>query len=302
MSNSTPVKIPLKSVINIQNVITILCYDLAPTYSNKGESHDFWEFVYVDRGEVGAQAGNTFHHLSKGDIIFHRPDEFHNLVCDGKESASIFVITFDCHSPAMKFFNNKIIKLPKELNSLMKRIIEESSNTFRITKYPLAQKDNAPFGGKQLLRLYLEELLLRLIRSETDEPVFESAFATREEYENTLSHRISEFLAEHLYDKVTIDMLTEHFHLGKSRLCEVFKNSYGDTIIHYYLFLKIEEAKRLLRENSLTISEISEKLNFESAAYFSRLFKKFVGASPSEYRNSLIHVSAKYLEEEEFLF
>lgn len=302
MSNSGPVKIPLKSIINISNVITILCYDLAPTYSNKGEAHDFWEFVYVDRGEVGARAGNAFHHLSKGDIIFHRPDEFHSLVCDGKESASVFIITFDCHSPAMKFFYNKIIKLPKELNSLMKRIIEESSNTFRITKYPLTQRDNAPFGGKQLLRLYLEELLLRLIRSESDEPFFESAFATREEYENTLSHKISDFLAEHIYDKVTIDMLTEQFHLGKSRICDLFKNSYGDTIIHYYLSLKIEEAKRLLRENSLTISEIAEKLNFESAAYFSRIFKKYVGASPSAYQNSLIHVSAKYLKEEEFLF
>lgn len=302
MSNSNPIKIPLKSVVNIQNVITILCYDLAPTYRNKGETHDFWEFVYVDRGAVDVQADNNFHRLNKGDIIFHRPNEFHSIVCDGKESASVFIITFDCHSAAMKFFNNKIVKLPKELNSLMKRIIEESSNTFRITKYPLALRDDSPFGGQQLLRLYLEELLLRLIRSETYEPVFESAFATREEYENTLSHRISEYLAEHIYDKVTIDMLTEHFHLGKSRLCEVFKNSYDDTIIHHYLSLKIEEAKRLLRENALTISEISEKLNFESAAYFSRLFKKFVGASPSEYRNSLIHVSAKYLETEEFLF
>ena len=88
----------------------------------------------------------------------------------------------------------------------------------------------------------------------------------------------------------------------------VFKNVaivvifYGDTIIHHYLCLKIEEAKRLLRENRLTISEISELLMFESAAYFSRIFKKFVGISPSGYRNSLIYVSAKYLESEEFLF
>lgn len=302
MSNQNPVKIHLKNTLSISSVITILCYDLAPTYRNKGETHDFWEFVYVDRGAVDVQADSCFHHLGKGDIIFHRPNEFHNIVCNGKESASIFIITFDCHSAAMKFFNNKLLKLPKELNSLMKRIIEESSNTFRITKYPLTLNENSPFGGQQLLRLYLEELLLRLIRSESNEPVFESAFATREEYENTLSHRIGEFLAEHIYDKVTIDMLTEHFHLGKSRLCDVFKNSYGDTIIHYYLSLKIEEAKRLLRENSLTISEISESLRFESAAYFSRIFKKFAGVSPSAYRHSLIHVSAKYLETEEFLF
>ncbi|MEE1048288.1 MAG: AraC family transcriptional regulator [Clostridia bacterium] len=302
MTNQSPIKIPLKNTLNVSNVITILCYDLAPTYHNKGERHDFWEFVYIDRGTINVYTDNNFLHLSKGDIIFHRPNEFHKIVCNGKESASIFIITFDCHSAAMKFFYNKIINLPKELHPLMKKIIEESSNTFHITKYPLTLKEAHPFGGQQLLRIYIEELLLRLIRSENKEPFFESAFATREEYENTLAHRISEYLTEHIYSKLTIDMLTEHFHLGKSRLCDIFKKSYGDTIIHHYLCLKIEEAKRLLREKTLTISEISELLMFESAAYFSRIFKKFVGISPSSYRNSLIHVSAKYLESEEFLF
>ena len=78
-----------------------------------------------------------------------------------------------------------------------------------------------------------------------------------------------------------------------------FKNSYtssyilfttlsGRSPISYYLDLKLNESKRLLREDNITVKQISEKLGFESPEYFSRYFKKRVGHSPRDFRKMLI--------------
>ena len=292
--NQAFIKIPLKNLFRITRIVTIHCFDLAPKYLYKGESHDFWEIVYVDRGEIGLHAGEEYHRLKQGEMVFHQPNEFHNIECDGVHGASVFIITFDCHSPAMQFFCGRIVKVPKTLLTLVKLLIEECANTFHVSEYPLTLRKDAPVGGQQLIRLYLEELLIRLMRSYENRSDFSAVFTSREGLENTLVQQICAYLSQHVYDSVTLEILSEVFHFGKSHLCDVFKKNTGDTIIHYFLRLKIAEAKRLLREEKLTVSEVSTKLSFDSPAYFSRCFHKYTGMSPVAFRGKLINSSAKY--------
>ncbi len=298
MSTQDLVRTPLKNILNIARVITILCYDLAPKFYTKGEAHDFWEMVYVDRGELSARAGEKHHRMKQGEVVFHRPNEFHSIECDGIHGASVFIITFECQSPTMKFFCERIGKIPSELLPLMKRLIEESTCTFHTSKYPLTLRSDAPIGGQQLIRLYLEELLIRMMRTAEEKTAPGTAFSSKALLENTLAREICAYLNAHLYDRVTLEALSEAFHFGKSRLCDVFKKSMGDSIIHYYLDLKITEAKRLLQEDHLTVSEIAERLSFDSPAYFSRCFHKHTGTSPSAFRSRLINDASVYMETE----
>ncbi|MBO5295177.1 MAG: helix-turn-helix transcriptional regulator [Clostridia bacterium] len=299
MSNQAYVKVSLKNTLQVTRVATILCYELSPSFFTKGEAHDFWELVYVDRGELSVRAGERRYRLRQGEITFHQPNEFHGVECDGVSGASVFIMTFDCRSPAMRFFCGRTVKPSAELRSLIKRLIEESTATFLPSVYPLKLRSDAPVGGQQLIRLYLEELLLRLIRSAEESGEDGTGVFVRESAGDTTAQRICTYLSAHLYDRITLDMLSEVFHFGKSRLCELFKASTGDSVMHYYLGLKISEAKRLLKQKRLTVSEISERLGFESPAYFSRCFRKHVGMPPSAYRDLLIHDSAVYMEREE---
>ena len=68
--------------------------------------------------------------------------------------------------------------------------------------------------------------------------------------------------------------------------------------MQYHMKLKMDEAKRLLKENKMTVNKISEKLGFETPAYFSRAFSKQVGMSPRAYRNALVSDGRVYLEKE----
>lgn len=65
---------------------------------------------------------------------------------------------------------------------------------------------------------------------------------------------------------------------------KTFKEVLGISPGQYLLNLKIEKTGQMLRETSLTIAEITAKAGFESEFYFSRIFKKKMGATPSEYR------------------
>ena len=70
--------IALHNSINIGKIYSIHYFEYMNDFSFEGESHNFWEFICVDKGEVGVTAGDSFTILKKGDIAFHQPNEFHN--------------------------------------------------------------------------------------------------------------------------------------------------------------------------------------------------------------------------------
>jgi len=287
------IKIPLKNIINVTKVVTIHCYDLAPDYSFKGETHDFWEFYYVDRGEYDYRFGEETYHATKGDIIFIPPNVFHNVVCDGTHSVSLFIVTFDCVSSAIKQLTDYKGKLPRELSQLMKRLIEESTHNFEVSYYPLKPLDKPPLGGLQLIRMYIEELLIGLLRHQSGKREAVTPKVVRETDENSLVGSIRQFLEDRVCDRLSSRDIVARFHFGKSYIYDLFKRTYGKSIMSYHSELKIEEAKRLLREEPLTVREISERLCFESPEYFSRAFKRKVGMSPRAFRGMLMSSSVK---------
>ena len=126
-------RIPLTSLFDVSEIITVLLYDFSPTFQTQGESHDFWEIVYVDRGELNIHAGESKHRLRQGDMVFHKPGEFHNVECDGVHSATVFIMTFDCRSEAMSHFAERIVRVPTELTKLMRLLISECSSGFTVS-------------------------------------------------------------------------------------------------------------------------------------------------------------------------
>lgn len=298
MSETAYVKIPLQKTVNVTKIVTLLSYDLSPDYKNSGETHDFWELIYVERGEISYRRGSETCRLKSGEIAFHEPEEFHSVECNGKSGASVFIATFDCRSPAMKYFCGRQMTIPTELVPVLTRLADECDSGFYVSEYPLRKKEDQPIGAQQLVRIYLEELLIRLMRlGEREERVSAPRFRGREK-DGSLSGAICEYLAQNVGARVTLDDLSERFHFGKSRLCEIFKRDTGDTILNYHLKLKIKEAKYLLREGKLTVGEISASLGFETPEYFSRYFKKSTGKSPRDYRNAPKSDSTVYLDRE----
>ena len=68
---------------------------------------------------------------------------------------------------------------------------------------------------------------------------------------------------------------------------DIFKKSTGMSIMKYYNMLKIQEAKKLLRKN-IPIAAIAGQLNFESATYFTKVFKKYTQMTPTAYKRTIL--------------
>ena len=100
-------------------------------------------------------------------------------------------------------------------------------------------------------------------------------------------YRIREALSARVYDKLNLDELASSLHISKSQIIRTFKRTYSSTPYEYFLGLKMDAAKILLRDTKMQIKEISEKLSICDEHYFSSLFRSRVGVSPREYRAGL---------------
>ena len=114
----TYVPTPLKKEIVIDSIITIHYFEYMRDFVFRGESHDFWEFLYVDRGTVLVTAGESDFQLTTGNIIFHKPKEFHAIRSIGKNSPNLMTASFTSASPAMKLLEGKSIRCPSRSETL----------------------------------------------------------------------------------------------------------------------------------------------------------------------------------------
>lgn len=95
---------------------------------------------------------------------------------------------------------------------------------------------------------------------------------------------VKAYLEEHFTEKITLDRLAAMVYLDKFYLTRCFKEEYGVTINQYLTQLRITKAKQLLRFTEEKLETIGLACGIGEAAYFSRLFRKIEGMSPSEYR------------------
>ena len=118
---ATYVKTSLKSLVSISKIVTIHYYEFDKNFVFDGESHDFWEMVYVDGGRVKVKSGEDECELSQGDVIFHAPNEFHSIRALDS-SPNFFVVSFVCTSPSMECLVGYRTTLDKNLKSFISSI------------------------------------------------------------------------------------------------------------------------------------------------------------------------------------
>ena len=119
----------LKDEININKIYSVRYFEYDTEFKFVGESHPFWEMVYIDKGEAQITADTDTFTLSQGEIYFHKPNEWHNIVSN-KTAPSVVIITFECNSDAMNYFSNKKLNVGQKQKELISKIISEFTNCF----------------------------------------------------------------------------------------------------------------------------------------------------------------------------
>ena len=286
----------LQDTLSIHEIYSIHYFEYMCDFSFPGESHDFWEFLCVDKGEVNVLAGEKFHVLKKGDIIFHKPNEFHDVNSNGLIAPNLVVMSFSCASPVMTFFEEKVLQISEPERLLLAQIIQEAKYVFAGRMDDPYQEELIPsesprFAGEQLIRLYLEQLLIQLVRRymvRPDQPINPTIVnSIKQKADGELFSQIQEYMESHICETLTIEQLCRSNSVGRSQLQQLFRTRSGYGAIEYFSRMKVDLAKQMIRENHYNFTQIADALGFSSIHYFSRQFKRITGMTPSEYASSI---------------
>ena len=281
-------------LLSVEKIVTVFYKEYGKDFVFAGESHDFWEFTYIDKGSVKFTADTREFFLKGGEIAFHKPNEFHKLAAD-KGPPNVTVASFVCNSDAMKLFENKIFYLTSRERALLSEFLNEGLAAFEpLTFQPpimgMREKANAPFAAKQLTFNLMERFLISLLRRSEQAIRRESRSVSKIEKSDYPEevYNILLYLEENVSGKLSVNEIADRFSISESKLKKLFWEHLGCGVIAKFNDMKLRHAKVLIREKNLNFTEISEALGFSSVHYFSRLFKKKTGMTPSEYLSSVL--------------
>lgn len=286
---------PLHSLIHIRQLFSLHYFEFAAGYIFEGERHDFWEMVYLDKGEADIGADEKVYTLRQGDIIFHKPHEFHSIWANHATGPNIAIVSFSCASPAMRFFRRQLLHLNAAQRQILHRIIVEGRALFgpmldnsQLPGLGGVVRADAPLGAEQMIQTSLEQLLITLLRDNTPAAHRHPAPRLNQEDEALrVTQLLQGYMREHLTGELRFEDICRYSGLGATALKELFRRYNGMGPMAYYQHLRMEHARRLLREGRLNITEIAAALGYPSIHGFSRAFKTITGMTPTEYARSV---------------
>lgn len=139
-------------------------------------------------------------------------------------------------------------------------------------------------SGLEELPAAVEKAISNLKKYYNDLDVEKESEDVKEEIENLYS-KMKKYIEQNYCRKITLDELAEELHANRSYLSRLYKSKSGVNLFDDILKMRIERAKELIRKTDVKVYEVSEAVGFDDTGYFSRVFKKYTGVSPKEYKN-----------------
>lgn len=276
----------LNKALTVEGIYTVHYFEYTKDFNYSGELHNFWEIVYADKKSVVITAGSKEFTLQAGQMYIHKPNEFHKIRCDGTSAANSVILSFDCKCSELLGVAGTAITCTSTEKKLMGNIISEATDAFSTplgTPYTrmLEKSENGNFGCEQMIQLYMEQLLISLIRGNRRH------VETKKADSDKLLLKICDYLEANIENRLTFTDIQKEFGLSASVIKRLFQNHMSCGIMEHFTRLKIDAAKQMIREGEYNFTQISEKLGFNTSQYFTTVFRRISGMSPSEYAYSV---------------
>lgn len=223
------------------------------------ERHEikFNELTFLFSGEMTYYINDVMHVITSGDIIYVPAGSIRQREL-GEIPNDYLSINF--HSDT-----------PLEFDTILKNCINNEIKLL-LNYYETAQ--SSPSTDRQAkLRLALETLIMQITDNMYDN------------YTSPLSAEIISFITSHYTEKITLNDISQATFYSAAYCENEFKKTTGKSIINYLIDVRVNAAKKLLAESSMSCARIATAVGFEDANYFSRIFKKRTGYSPLKYRD-----------------
>lgn len=237
---------------------------------------DMVEIVLFLKGHGQYTVGQTRYQVEAGDVILCNSqishDEFpstdvpYRNLCIGIKQLNLPGLL---PNQIISEFQNPYFHSPREFHDLLQLML-------MIERYASEKSDNFQELCNYLM-LSVVKIVQQMIRNNTTKELAK---------ENHICSRIETYINTHYTENLSLEQLSKQFFISPYHLSHIFKEKTGYTIKHYILRRRIGEAQTLLSDSQKSIQAIAHECGFDDSLYFSRIFTKYIGLSPSEYRNT----------------
>lgn len=270
-----------KSIISSlkNNIVSRGLYPTAFGYYQKAYGHQVYRTQHDDHLLILCVGGQGFFksdgyetNVSTNDLLFIPKGTTHQYHANIADPWTIYWCHFEGH--LFQEFMDII-----GLNSQNLKLVLNDTNDF-ITEFKelLDTQSHGLNLGSFLLASNIGKKLLSLT-------CVQKNISTQNNKEFQLE-RIDAYLTENLTQLLTLEDMAKYMSMSKFHFAKKFKQAQGTTPLKYFMNMKIQHACVLLDTTNDTIRSIAESLGIDDPYYFSRLFKKVMGLSPKQYRNT----------------
>lgn len=246
-------------------------------YEFAGETHNFWECVYIMKGEVCVSGDERVYNLVDGCFIFHEPLELHKFSVKSRDGADLLIFSFSAEGALTTYLAKKVFVLTASQKQMIRDML---AFVYERVEHPVIPKVTAllePFYTlpvySQMLAIYLQMLMLSLV----EEGEVSNVSSTRDVI---MYKKAVNYLNSNVHRQPSVTEIARFCNVSEAGIKRVFDRYAGIGIHKYLLQLKIKTAIELLKGGE-NVSAVAEKLGFSSQGYFSRAFKRETGFSPS---------------------
>ncbi len=259
-------KVPLSSGIEPISLITAFTSRYSEEYRFAGEMHDFWEIVLVRQGSLWVAEEQKIQNLKKNMFILHKPMAFHRLWCLSEGVVEFKILTFEATGDMLKRLEGLSGSCPWQLADRLAQTIDLAHSFLR-------------GGGEQTdlrarIKTRLASILCELIEFQSNE---------EEIAEMSDVSRILTAIDEHYLEGLTMEKLAHYCRMSESKIKKEFHSVYDGGVMKYVCRLKMRDAAAMI-EKGMSADQICEALAMCDKNYFSFVFKREIGMTPSEYR------------------
>lgn len=184
------------------------------------------------------------------------------------------------------------LELNSSLDQMQKYYSNQSFalNTYRLMMYICDKlemsEDMAITSYMQSISIASGRLVIRELVNQIFKVMINKINSTESKKADDLSGTIKHIIEQEYMNELTLETIADRLHYSAYYLSRIFSKDFEMTFVEYLTQFRIEKAKELMKYNeSLSIKEVANSVGFHSQAYFARVFKKYCGISPTEFKN-----------------
>lgn len=239
------------------------------------------ELIFITGGSGDITLAQKKYPVKKGMLFYICPDVLHSIETSREEPIYFFSVHF---SYAYVSFEDGKWAVEDEMKTLPIEPVQELMDYYPIEEIfkKLVDTWNAKLPGYEFFsKTFLQQLFIALYQNKRRQ---------NRNYSSSLKvERVIAYMHQHIQQRVTLPELSAVMQISPFYLSRTFKTITGYSIIEYFNRIKIDKAKELIIEGDKKVKEVAQILGFSDEFYFSRMFKKVEGVSPSEFYRKNIH-------------